>query len=300
MKRWWGYLKETVHEFSKDKSPRLAAALAYYTLFSIAPLLVIAIAIAGWVFGPAAAEGKIVGELSQFLGPRAASGIQNMIKGASDQPTQGLIGTIIGVVVLLFGASGVVTHLQESLNAIWNVPESQSSGILGTIWRRLWSLAMVLAIGFLLLVSLLLSAAISALGTWFQQAVGVPQWVWFMANIVISFGVITLLFALLYKVIPEADIEWSDVWGGAVFTSLLFIVGKFLIGLYLGQSSVASSYGAAGSIVIVLIWLYYSGLILFFGAEFTEVWARHRHGLGSREERGLSGLGRATPGPPRR
>jgi len=270
-------LKQTVSEFGEDKAPQLAAALSYYTIFSIAPLLVIVIAIAGLVFGQDAAQNKIVDQITGVVGADAANLIQTMIQNAN-KPGAGTIATIIGGVTLLAGAAGVYGQLKNSLNTIWNIePKPGPGGIKGIIsglLTQVLSFGMVLGTGFLLLVSLVLSAALAALGSWLGERLPIPSGVWELINAAVSFGVITLLFAAIYKFLPDAKITWRDVLLGAAVTSLLFALGKFLIGLYLGKTVSASAYGAAGALVVLLLWIYYSAQILFFGAEFTQVYAR--------------------------
>ena len=255
-----------------DKIPQLAAALSYYTLLSLSPLLVFAVAVAGLVFGEEAARGQIAAQLQQVFGPEAGDAIQTIMVHAK-QPGSGALGTVIGVAVLLFGASGVFGELQESLNTIWEVAPRPGRGILGIVKDRFLSFTMVLGVAFLLLVSLVVSAALSALGNWVSDFVGV-QWVWQGVNFVVSLAMITVLFALVFKVIPDVTIRWRDVWMGAAVTAALFTVGKFLFGLYVGKAGVASAYGAAGSLVVMVVWVFYSAHILFVGAEFTQVYAR--------------------------
>ncbi len=266
-------IQETIAEWNEDKASRLAAALAYYTVFSLAPLLIIAIAIAGFVFGETAAQNQIVGQIQGLVGREAAEAIQTMILNAS-RPGAGTIATIVGVITLLFGASGLFGQLQDALNTIWEVTPRPDRGIRGIVQDRFWSFTMVLGTGFLLLVSLILSAVLTGVATYLQSLVPGLIEVWQIVNIVVSFTVVTFLFALIYKVIPDAKIAWSDVWIGAIVTSLLFSVGRYLIGLYLGSSAIGSAYGAAGSLVILLVWVYYSAQILLLGAEFTQVYAR--------------------------
>lgn len=267
-------LKTTFTEWNADKAPQLAAALAYYTIFSMAPLLIIAIAVAGLAFGQQAAQDQVRTQIQGLVGSEGADFIQSMIQSAS-KPGTGAIATIIGVVALLSGAAGVVAQLKNALNTIWNVKPPPGpgglKGILVTIQQQLLSFGMVLGIGFLLLVSLLLSAIIAGVSSLFGDRV--PTLLYEVLNFVISFGIITLLFAAIYKVLPDANIRWKDVWIGAAITSLLFTIGKLLIGLYLGHSGTASTYGAAGSLVVILLWIYYSAQILFFGAELTQVYA---------------------------
>jgi membrane protein len=266
----WGLLKQTGKEWSEDKVPRLGAALAYYTVFAIAPLLIIAIAIAGLVFTKSNVQDQVIAQLRTLMSDDAAKAIKEMLENAG-QPKAGLLATIIGVVTLLFGASGVFGQLKDAMNTIWGVQPRPGRGIMGIIKDRFLSFTMVLGIGFLLLVSLMISAALSAVQTFFfGDGTGIVLQI---VNFAISLIVITLLFAVIYKVLPDAKIAWRDVWIGAAFTALLFTVGKYLIGVYLGRSSTTSTFGAFGSLVVILLWVYYSAQILFFGAEFTQVYA---------------------------
>lgn len=267
-----GLLKQTFAEWQEDKASRLAAALSYYTAFSLAPLLIIVIAIVALVFGQDAAQGEIVGQIQGLVGKEGAKAIETMIEN-SRKPAEGTIATIISVAILLFGATNVFNQLQESLNTIWEVAPKPGRGVKGIIKDRVPSFAMVLGIGFLLLVSLVVSAGLTAVSNYLGHLVPNLSVVWRVVNFLFSFGVITLLFAMIYRVLPDAKIAWGDVWIGAAITSLLFTIGKSLIGLYLGNSSVGSTYGAAGSFVVLLLWVNYSAQILFFGAEFTQVYA---------------------------
>ena len=266
-------LKETFQEWQQDKVSRLAAALAYYTVFSITPLLVIAIAIAGAVFGQEAAKGEIVSQINGLVGDQGAKAIEVALANA-DQPNISGAASLISIAILLLGASGVFAQLQEALNTIWNIKAKPNGGIWEFIRKRLLSFGMVLAIGFLLLVSLLVSAALSGIGKFETSILPGFTLIWQIINFAISFGFITLLFGLIYKYLPDAKIKWDDVIVGAIITALLFTFGKFIIGLYLGRGSLGSAYGAAGSLVIFLAWVYYSAQILLFGAEFTQVYAR--------------------------
>jgi membrane protein len=268
----WGLLKETVSEWLEDKAPRLAAALAYYTMFSLAPLLLIVIAIAGLALGQEAVQGQLIAQLQGLVGENGAEAIQSMLASAN-KPKAGLVATGLGLATLLFGASGVFGALQDSLNTIWEVTPKPGRGVLGVLQARFVSFTMVLGVGFLLLVALLLSAALAALGELMGGLLPIPEYVLQGLNFLLSFSVITLLFALIYKILPDVEIRWSDVWIGAAVTALLFTIGKLLIGLYLGKSDVGAAYGIAGSVVIILLWVYYSALILFLGAEFTQVYA---------------------------
>jgi membrane protein len=266
-------LKQTASEWMEDDAPSLGAALAYYTVFSLAPLMTIAIAIAGFFFGKEAAQGQIFDELRVLLGEEGGKAIEEMVQSASAQPTVGVVATVISVIILLFGASGVFGQLQASLNRIWGVKPKPGRGVLGMIQDRLLSFGFTLVVGFLLLVSLLLTAGIALVADLAGGLMPASETLAQLLNFVLSLAIITLLFAMIFKFLPDAKIAWRDVWIGAFLTALLFTVGKFALGLYLGKSSVASSYGAAGSLIVLLLWVYYSSQILFFGAEFTQVYA---------------------------
>ncbi|MEH2361485.1 YihY/virulence factor BrkB family protein [Nostoc sp.] len=274
----WKLLQETFKEWSEDKASRLAAALAYYTIFSIAPLLIIVIAIAGAVFGEEAARGQIVGQIQGLVGKDGAAFIQTAIQNAN-KPQTGAIASIISVVVLLLGATGLFTELQDSLNTIWEVKPKPGRGVTNMIRLRFLSFAMVIGIGFLLLVSLVISTALAALVTFFSNLIPGVDFLWQILNFIVSFAITTFLFGLIFKVLPDVKIAWSDVLIGAALTSFLFSIGKFLLGQYLGNGSFGSAYGAAGSLVVILAWVNYAAQILFFGAEFTQVYAR-RYGSG--------------------
>ncbi len=273
MKKYFDLFKQAGKEFSSDKAPRLGAALAYYTVFSIAPLLLIAIAIAGLVFGQEAAMGQISRQLSGVMGPSTAKTLEEMIQSAA-KPKSGMVATILGIVTLVFGASGVFGQLKDALNTIWNVEEKRRAGVLGFIRDRFLSFAMVFSIGFLLLVTLVVDAVISATGEVLAPKIPGGEVVLQSLQLVVSFALATVLFALIFRFLPDIRVAWRDVWIGAVFTSIFFVVGKFGLGLYLGKSAAGSAYGAAGSLVILLLWTYYSAQILFFGAEVTQVYAR--------------------------
>jgi membrane protein len=268
----WNLVKDTAGEWSQDQAPRLGAALAYYATFSLAPLLIIAVAISGLVFGHEAAAGQIVEQIQDLVGQDAATTIQTMIE-KSNQPATGIIASVIGIIALLFGASGVFGELQQSLNAIWDIEPKPKRGLWAAVKDRFFSFSMVLGTGFLLLVSLVISAALTAIGNIVMGMMPGWQVVTQIINFMISFGVITILFALIFKYVPDAEIAWADVWIGAAVTALLFTIGKALISLYIGYSSLSSTYGAAASLAVILLWVYYSAQILFFGAEFTQVYA---------------------------
>jgi membrane protein len=267
-------LKQTFKEWSADDAPRLAAALSYYTAFSLAPLLIVIIAVVGIFFGEEAARGEIVARLTSELGRDNAAFIEEIVVNASSEENSGVIATIVGLVALLLGASGVFGQLQSSLNIIWDV-EKTPSGIWNTIQRRLLSFGMIIVIGFLLLVSLVVSSVIAALDAFVMGIVPGMQLVMQAISFIISFGVVTFLFAMIYKYLPDVEIKWRDVIVGAAFTSLLFNIGRLLLAIYLGRATTASTYGAAGSLAVLLLWVYYSAQIVMFGAEFTQVYAKH-------------------------
>jgi membrane protein len=276
VKSLWPLIKESVTQWSDDYAASMGAALAYYTIFSIAPLLVIAIAVAGFFFGADAARGEIFTQLRGMIGDEGATAIQGLVKSAG-QTGKGTFAAIAGIVTLLLGATTVFGELQTDLDRIWDAPKPEKPGLRGLLHGRLLSFGMILGIGFLLLVSLILSAALSALGHFWGDRIGGWGWILQAINFIVSFAVVTGLFAMIYKLLPRCTISWKDVWIGAIVTSLLFSVGKSLIGIYLGRSSVASGFGAAGSLVIVLLWIYYSSQIFLLGAEFTKTYA-YRHG----------------------
>ena len=258
-----------------DRVPSMGAALAYYTMFSMAPLLLIVVAVAGTVFGEDAARGQIQAQLSALMGPRGALAVQELLAGL-DKPAQSLTATVVGVLLLLVGATTVFAELQDALDRIWRVPDSDGAaagGWLGLVRVRLLSFGMILAVGFLLMVSLVVSATLSTLGQLWNPAQGPWVTVAAVANEAASFALVAALFALIYKVMPRVRVAWRDVWTGALFTALLFTAGKSLIGLYVGTSAVTSGFGAAGSLVVVLVWVYWSAQVFLFGAEFTWIYA---------------------------
>jgi membrane protein len=271
-------LKDTVKDWQEDKVPRLAAALAYYTLLSLAPLLIIAVAVAGLFFGEEAARGQLSNQLTSLAGAQAGQALQSILAQART-PEAGTLATVVGVVVLLFGASGVFGELQSALDTIWEVTPKPGRGIKGVLRDRFLSFTMVLGVAFLLLVSLVISAGLAALGKFMGAALPGGAVLWQIVSAVVSFLLVAVLFALMFKVIPDVKIAWRDVWVGALFTAFLFVLGKGALGLYLGRGAVGSPYGAAGSLVVLVVWVYYSTQILFFGAEFTQVYA---HMYGSR------------------
>jgi len=278
--------------WSEDEAPSMGAAIAYYTVFSMAPLLVIAIAIAGAVFGREAVTGQIVTQMRGLVGEQGATFVQSMV-AASSNTHQGLVAGIISVVVLAIGATSVFTELQSSLDRIWHVPASQKPSGFGNMLRtRLLSFGVILALVFLLMVSLALSAALAALGSWTGQLMPGAEVLAQVLNIGVSLGITTLLFAVIYKALPSVRIEWRDVWTGAFATAVLFEIGKFLIGLYLGKSSMSQSFAAAGSLVVLIAWVYYAAQIFLLGAEFTKLYAQEH---GSHKPAGVDATAAASP-----
>ena len=264
--------------WSKDNVPRLGASLAYNTLFAISPILLITIAIAGTVYGPDAVRGQIVGEIDHLVGRQGAEAIQAILQGAHQSHT-GTLAVVIGTITLVIAASGAFLELQYALNTIFRVKaDPKKSGLKRLILSRLRSFGLVVSIGFLLLVSLIISAAVTALSARIQRGVVGGPTLLRVLDIALSLSISTLLFGFIYRMLPDVRLAWRDVWIGAFGTALLFSVGKFLIGLYLGHSSVASSYGAAGSVVVLLVWVYYSAQVILLGAEFTRVYAEYREG----------------------
>ncbi len=271
--RVYQLLKATLDEWLEDKALQLSAALAYYSIFSLAPLLVIAISISGLVLGDAAVRGQLDAQLKDYVGPQAAASVQAMVQSAA-KPAQGWTGAIMGFVTLLVGAAGVFGQLKDALNTVWEVKSTGASGVVGFIRAHLLNFGMVLVIGFLLLTSLLMTTALTAFNRYFEDLLGMPPFVGLLLGFVVSFGVVTSLFAFIFKVLPDAQIKWRHVWIGAVVTALLFELGKLGLSYYLGRESTASSFGAASSVVVLLLWVYYASCILLFGAEFTQVYAR--------------------------
>lgn len=269
----WEVVKETFSKWIDDKAPRLAAALSYYTIFAMAPTLVIVIGVASMVFGQDAAQGKIVTEIEGLVGREGAEAVQTILKNSA-QDDAGPLATVLGFLLLIVGATSVFIELQDSLNTIWGVAPKPGRGIMGMIKDRVLSFAMVVGTGFVLMVSLLVSAALTALETWMVGAMpDISVVVVQIVQTIVSLAIFTLLIGAIYRVLPDAKIAWRDVGTGAFITAALFTLGKYLIGLYLGQGSVSSTYGAAGSLAVLFVWVYYSGLIFFLGAEFTQVYA---------------------------
>lgn len=270
----WEVIKLTFLEWRKDKAQRLSAAIAFYTVLSLSPLLVIVIAIAGRVFGPDAVRGEIVAQFGSLIGRGPAQQIEAMIANAGNSDS-GLLASLLGIATLFVGATGVFGQLKDALDTVWGAVPKKRRGLWKLTRKHVLSLAMVLGVSFLLLVSLVFSAAISAIAKWAGALIPAATMTAIrLADVGLSFVVITVLFAMIYRILPDVRISWRDVWIGAAVTSLLFDIGKTLIGLYLGQSSIGSVFGAAGSLVIILVWVYYSASVFLFGAEFTEVLSR--------------------------
>ena len=267
-------LKEAAYEWVDDGAMRLSSSLAYYAIFSLAPLLVIVVSIAGFFFGEDAARGEMAHQIAALAGRGAGEAIQAAVQSSAAQKTTGVLATVAGMALLLFGASTVFAELKDALNTVWGVVVKPGRPFLTLVHDRFFSFSIVLAVGFLLLVSLVISVLLAALSTYMSGRIQLPPLVWQAWDFSISFAVISGLFGMIFKLLPNVHIGWRDVWLGAVCAALLFTLGKFAIGYYLATSSIASSFGAAGSVVVVLAWVYYSACILFFGAEVTKVYAR--------------------------
>ena len=263
-------LKKTFSVWNKHEAPRLGAALAFYTILSLAPLVVLVIAIAALIFGHSTAQNQLLGQVESMVGHQGSEAVKGMIEHAQE-PGTGMFASIMGVLTLLFGASGVFGELRSALNKMWDVKPDTEGGVWWNIKQRFFSFGIVLAVGFLLLVSLVISAALAVLGKFFGGLLPMPEFVLNSVNFVISLAGIAVLFALIFRYVPETTIAWKNIWIGAGGTALLFSLGKYLIGLYLGKAAVGSAYGAAGSLVVIIVWVYYSAMIFLFGAEFTHV-----------------------------
>ena len=269
---WANLAKRAANGWVDDKASSMGAAIAYYSILSLAPLLLIVITVAGLIFGEEAARGALFGELSELLGDNGAAAVQAILKSASGL-SGGIVSIAVGVLTLFIGATTVFAELQSDLDRIWKVPAPKGGGAMRFVRTRLLSFGVIIGVGFLLIVSLVASAAIAAVGhIWDRWLIGAETLLQVL-NFAVGFGVITALFALIYKLLPSVRIPWSDVWTGSAATSLLFAIGKFLIGLYLGKAAISSSFGAAGTLVVVIVWVYYSAQIFLFGAEFTYQYA---------------------------
>lgn len=270
------FVRETLAEFAGDRCQQMAAGLAFFMVFSLPPLLLILLSITAALFGAPAVEERLIGEISALIGDRGADAVEIMVSNVAAD-SRGPLAATLGALVLLFGATAAFTQLQAALNEAWAVaPDPAKGGLRNFLVKRLLSLGMVLAVGFLLLVSLVVSTALATVGDWITASL--PSWastgLLMASNALLSFALITVLFAAIFKVLPDARIAWRDVWVGALLTALLFVAGKFLIGFYLRRSDLGSTYGAAGSLVVLLVWIYYTSVVLLLGAEVTQVWAR--------------------------
>jgi membrane protein len=278
IKEAFGLVKKTYDEFSEDDCMTMGGALAFYTIFSLPPILLVVITIAGWFIGTGQAKQQVMEQAKTQMGPQVGQQLENV--QTQQQQGTGTLATVLGVIAAIFGATGIMTQLQSAMDKAWEVrPDPKRSVIKSFAIKRALSFAMIVVIAILLLASMVLSALLNGFGATISQQTGVniPGPLWAVVNELISLLVITLLFATIFKVLPDAKIAWRDVWVGAAVTALLFVIGKYLLGLYLGRAGVGSPYGAAGSLVLLLVWVYYSSLIFLFGVEFTQVWTR-RHG----------------------
>jgi membrane protein len=273
---WW-VLKHAFIGWWNDNVPRLGASLAYYTLFALSPTLIIAISVAGLVFGAEAVRGEVVGQIQGLMGQKGAEAVQAMIEGASKRSSS-ILATVLGSITAFLGATGAFIELQTALNAIWRVKPRPGTSVKNFVVQRLVSFGLVVGVGFIMLVSLLVNAALAGLNRYLGDVFPALTAFWDATNVLVSLGVQTLLFAMVYKVLPDVRLGWRDVWVGALVTAGFFTIGKQLIGLYLGTSSVASSYGAAGSVVVLLVWVYYSAQIVLLGAEFTRYYVERFRG----------------------
>lgn len=297
MNRFITLARDSCAAWIEDEASTRGAAIAYYTVFSIAPLLLIVIAVAGLVWGRETVQGQLISSLAGLVGQDGAMGIKAVLASAS-KPADGLIATGISLVALVIGATTVFGELQSALDHVWRVPEAlKKRGIWSLLRTRVLSFGLVLGLGFLMIASLIVSAGISALNQWAGGLL--PEWeLWLhILNAVVSIGTSTVLFAMIFKLMPSAKVAWRDVWVGAVVTAVLFEIGKYLIGLYIGKTSVTSSLAAAGSIVVLLVWVYYAAQILLLGAEFTWVYARNRKALGDGMAASTTATAKVTPSP---
>jgi len=273
-KQWWQLSKHALTAWKEDYAPSMGAALSYYSIFSMAPLLLIVISVAGLVFGQDAARGEVFGQLRGLMGPEAAKAVEDILTSVN-KPSQGIVSTIIGLVVLMIGATTVFGELQDALDRIWRAPaRDRSAGVWTLIRSRMLSFGMILGIAFLLMVSLVLGAVVSAISKlWGDAFLGWEILAQFI-NVALGFALTTGVFAMIYKIMPRVRVRWHDVWLGSAVTALLFTLGRFLIGLYIGKSGVASGFGAAGSLIVIFVWVYYSAQIFLMGAEFTWLYAK--------------------------
>lgn len=292
IKHFYRLVKESVQAWLDDYASSMGAAIAFYTVFSLAPLLLIVISVAGFFWGEDAVRGELMRQVGGMVGQNGAAAIEGVVRSSAEEPQQGIAATAASIVVLAVGATTVFAELQSALDRIWKVPTSaRKSGIWNLLRSRLLSFGLVLSLAFLMLVSLVVSTMLAALGSWVGGLL--PGWelILQLADILVSFGILMVLFAMIFKYMPQAEVAWSDVWTGAFATALLFEIGKLLIGLYVGKSSVASSYAAAGSLVVVLVWVYYTAQVFLLGAEFTWVYA-NAHGSRSGGKRSATNDGK--------
>lgn len=293
---WWPLVKGAATAWVSDYAPSMGAALSYYSVFSLAPLLLIVISIAGLVFGQDAVRGQVFLQLRDLLGVDASRAVEGLLVSVSN-PTEGLASTSIGLALLLLGATSVFGELQDALDRIWRAPaRDRSGGLWGLVRARLLSFGMILGLAFLLMVSLVFGAVVAALGTWWSGAFG--EWVWLarLLDVSVGFATTTGVFAMIYKIMPRVKVRWRDVWLGAAVTALLFTGGRYLIGMYIGRSNLASGFGAAGSLIVVLVWVYYSAQIFLLGAEFTWIYARTFGSMRDLEPEQQAKSGSATSG----
>lgn len=281
IKKWWRIIRMAFDQFSGDNGMKLSASLSYYTLFALGPVMVIVISFAGIFYGRDAVQGKLYKQIKGLIGPDAAVQVQDIIANVQKQDA-GVIGAIVGIAILLLTASGVFSEIQSSINYIWSVRAKPEKGWVKILMNRLISFSLVISCGFILLVSLIISAVLDVMNDqflrYFPDAAITTVYI---INNLLMFLVIGCLFAIIFKVLPDASIRWKDVFVGAAFTAALFMIGKFVIGFYLGNSNIGITYGTAASVIIILLWVYYSSIILYFGAEFTKVYAIH-NGAGIR------------------
>lgn len=274
LEKLWELLRGTFQEWKEDKVSRLAAALSYYTIFSLPGLLLIVVAVAGFFLGQESVRQDLLSQVATLVGEQGAEAMDTMLSNAGWDRNAGIMAIVIGVATVIVAATGAFTQLQEAMNTVWEVRPAPSAGIGQTVRKRFLSFSLILGIAFLLLVSLVISTALAGLGNYLEGMFPAARWLMQVVNLIISYAVITVLFALMYMYLPDADVAWKDVFVGAALTTFLFVIGKFALGFYLGRSSAASAYGAAGSLVLLLLWIYYSAQIFLFGAEFTQVYAR--------------------------
>jgi membrane protein len=272
---WVSFCRKTINAWLDDRAPTMGAAIAFYTMFSLGPMLVIVIAVAGFVFGQEAAEGALFGQLAKLVGPDSAGAVQAMLKSASSTRS-GIIATAIGISTLIVTATAVFSELQVALNVIWKVSTTGSPTVWHFLRSRILSFALILVIGFLLLVSLLISTALAAFSDYLDRTLPSVSIMLYFVHLALSFGFTTVFFAVIFKILPDHPVEWQDVWLSAAMTALLFSVGRHLISLYIGSSNMASSYGAAGALIIVFVWVYYSAQIFLLGAEFAKTYGDQR------------------------